>query len=317
MEIFSDSIIEFNWFKNLNHAFKDTLFQEIKGRGKNSKLVEQVIKYDRPDIILIKDNKILLVIEKTQEVPTGHNVGQRMARLVRSIELGVPTIYFCPFKARKHGKYTSICNINGRLFDAFFKIWTVHNTPLYLVNWKCDENGELISDGSEDKEIKKLVNMYIDTNFKGNIDYINNEKRKLLISYKEAVSSFEKYSSPPDSVSLIQTSSFLDEFNKNLNNHEKNKINTKEKTVLYKIGMKQGKSAKRQDPFTGTQFIYDYLYCRDGVRVENKKNNLILYFPFLSKSFWELTNPNNNTKSSNWYITANGLLFNDGYIFIR
>ena len=81
--------------------------------------------------------------------------------------------------------------------------------------------------------------------------------------------------------------------------------------------MKQGKSAKRQDPFTGTQFIYDYLYCRDGVRVENKKNNLILYFPFLSKSFWELTNPNNNTKSSNWYITANGLLFNDGYIFIR
>ena len=317
MEIFSDSIIEFNWFKNLNFAFKDILFQEIKGRGKNNELVEQAIKYDRPDIILIKDKKILLVIEKTQEVPTGHNVGQRMARLVKSIELGVPTIYFCPFKARKHGKYTSICNINGRLFEAFYKVWTIHNTPLYLVNWKCDESGERISDGSEDKGIKELINMYVKTNFAGDINYINNEKKKLLLRYKESVSAFEKYNSPPDSVSIINTSYFLSQFNKELNNSEKSIINTKEKTVLYRIGMKQGKSAKRQDPFTGTQFIYDYLYCRNGVNVVNKEKNLILYFPFLSKSFWESTNPNNNTKSSNWYITANGLLFKDGYIFIR
>ena len=59
MEIFSDSIIEFNWFKNLNFAFKDILFQEIKGRGKNNELVEQVIKYDRPDIILIHYNLLI------------------------------------------------------------------------------------------------------------------------------------------------------------------------------------------------------------------------------------------------------------------
>ena len=42
--------------------------------------------------------KVLLVVKKTREVPTGHNVGQRMARLIRAVELGIPTIYFCPFK---------------------------------------------------------------------------------------------------------------------------------------------------------------------------------------------------------------------------
>ena len=317
MEIFSDSIIEFNWFKNLNFSFKDILFQEIKGRGKNNELVEQAIKYDRPDIILIKDSKVVLVIEKTQEVPTGHNVGQRMARLVRSIELGVPTIYFCPFKARKHGKFTSICNINGRLFDAFYKIWNLHNTPLYLINWKCDEYGELISDGSEDKEIKKLISMYVKTNFIGDINYINDERKKLQVRFKESVSVFSKYNSPPTSVSIISTFLFLNKFSNKFNNSEKGMISTKAKTVLYKIGMKESKSAKRQDPFTGTQFIYDYLYCRVGVNVVDKEKNLILHFPFLSKSFWEATNPNNNTKSSNWYIAANGLLFSDGYIFLR
>ena len=82
--------------------------------------------------------------------------------------------------------------------------------------------------------------------------------------------------------------------------------------------MKQSSTAKRQDPYTGTQFLYDYLYCRNGVNVEDKEKNLILYFPLINKDFWKLTNPNiSSNKSSNWYITANGLLFNDGYIFLR
>lgn len=75
---------------------------------------------------------------------------------------------------------------------------------------------------------------------------------------------------------------------------------------------------KRQDPYTGTTFIYDYMLCRNGVNVSDKYSNLVLYFPNLTREIWLNKNPNNlNTKSCNWYLTANLMLFNNGYLFIR
>ena len=49
-------------------------------------IIQKLLKYDRPDIILVKEGVPKLVIEKTREVPTGHNVGQRFARLVNAVE---------------------------------------------------------------------------------------------------------------------------------------------------------------------------------------------------------------------------------------
>ena len=79
--IYSDNLIEADWFKSLNKKFSDSKVALIKSRGNNLPIIEKIISYDRPDIILLKNNKPLLVVEKTREVPTGHNVGQRMARL--------------------------------------------------------------------------------------------------------------------------------------------------------------------------------------------------------------------------------------------
>ncbi len=317
MQIYSDNAIEYNWFKNLNIAFDNLEYHLINGRGKNPHIVEEVIKYDRPDIILCDEKKVYLVIEKTREVPTGHNVGQRMARLIRSVELNIPTIFICPFKARKHGKYTSICNINGRLFECFHKIWSIHNVPIHLLNWKCDENGELIGDGSEDKDIKRLLQMYIQTEYKGDNESLENEKEKLLKEFDISTKNFPNYKSPPNSVSFSKTKKLYNDFNINLKNTERNIFFEKEESVIYKIVMKQGPTAKRQDPYTGTQFIYDYLYCRNAKYPINKYRNLLLYFPLISKSFWLRTNPNIKTKSSNWYLTANGIIFKDGFLFIR
>jgi len=120
--IYCDSLIEAEWFQNLSEKFKDSKIIKIKERSKNNNVIEDLIKYDRPDIILTKKGKALLVVEKMKEVPTGHNVGQRMARIVRASELQIPCIYFFPYRARKHGKHTSICNVNARLFFAINKI---------------------------------------------------------------------------------------------------------------------------------------------------------------------------------------------------
>ena len=75
---------------------------------------------------------------------------------------------------------------------------------------------------------------------------------------------------------------------------------------------------KRQDPYTGTQFIYDYCYCRKGKNINDKKMNLILYFPEIRKNVWLEKNPNNlDTKSSNWYLIANALMFKDDILILR
>ena len=126
MKIYSDNAIEYNWFKNLNIAYDNLEYHLIKGRGKNPRIVEEVIKYDRPDIILCDEKKVYLVIEKTREVPTGHNVGQRMARLIRSVELEIPAIFICPFKA---GTYPNIAYASSVL-PAPLKPVRVRISPL-------------------------------------------------------------------------------------------------------------------------------------------------------------------------------------------
>ena len=63
MEIYSDCLIEEDWFKNLNETFKHADCEKILSRGKNIQTVENLIKYDRPDIILIKDKKPVFVLE--------------------------------------------------------------------------------------------------------------------------------------------------------------------------------------------------------------------------------------------------------------
>ena len=57
----------------------------------NPPFIQRLLRYDRPDVILVWDKKPVLVIELTSEVPSGHNVGQRWARLVRSMEEGIIT----------------------------------------------------------------------------------------------------------------------------------------------------------------------------------------------------------------------------------
>ncbi len=90
-----------------------------------------------------------IVLEKTREVPTGHNVGQRFARLVNAAEEGVMVIFFLPFIARKHGKYSSVCYIPARLFTALQKIEIIHQIPILAINWPSDSLYELIRDNSE------------------------------------------------------------------------------------------------------------------------------------------------------------------------
>lgn len=312
LTIYYDSLTEASWFQELNPIFYNATFEIIKTRGSNPEIIEDITMYDKPDIIVLKDNSPILVLEKTSEVPTGHNVGQRFARLVRAIELGIPTIYYYPFDAKKHGEYAGICNLNIRLLEASFKILDIHNTPLLSVNWLTDSHGELITDGSENITLKNILKDYIEsgfdkncTSFKTHIAYMKNE-------YNARLKKRPSYRKMPPSIKTYTTKDFCSEFN--IENVPEDFL-AKEYTYVYKIGMNPS-SCKRQDPYTGTQFIYDYILCRYGPSVTEKKANLVLYFPNLDSVTWFIKNPNNpNTKSCNWYLTANAFLFVDKISF--
>lgn len=314
---FCDDYNEFRWFITLAPELRQAEFRRIESRGNNPEAIEQLILYDRPDVILLIDGRPVLVVEKTREVPTGHNVGQRMARLVRAVEHGVPTIKFFPFDARKHGEYTSICNLNARLLLAFEKMWTVHGTPMLAVNWPSDSQGELLDDAEADETLSEIIRAYLAGGLDPECEAFTRARVAQLEEYRKRCNVFGGYEEPPPSLTVESTPKALSRLRVNASSTEANSLLSRRESVVYEIGMSESK-CRREDPYTGTQFIYDYMYCRTGSDVETKNRNLFLYFPKIRKSVWAVKNPNDpSRKSSNWYLTANALVFADGWTLLR
>lgn len=70
LEIFYDDNHEGNWFKSLCISLSDVPLNKIRSRGQNPPYIENLLRYDRPDIILVEDEVPRLILEKTREVPT-------------------------------------------------------------------------------------------------------------------------------------------------------------------------------------------------------------------------------------------------------
>ena len=91
MEIYYDNLQEGTWFKGLNPSFKSAKLIAINDIVVGTP-VAKALEYDRPDIILADNGIPILVVERTIEVPTGHNVGQRFARLAAAAEAKIPLV---------------------------------------------------------------------------------------------------------------------------------------------------------------------------------------------------------------------------------
>ena len=76
LQIFCDDNHEGNWFKGFSTSLSNVPLIPIKARGQNPHHIEKLLRYDRPDIILVEDEIPRIVLEKTREVPTGHNAAE-------------------------------------------------------------------------------------------------------------------------------------------------------------------------------------------------------------------------------------------------
>lgn len=315
--IYCDNLIEAHWFMGLSSLLAQATIIKILGRGQNPKIIDSLIEYDRPDIILLADANPVLVLEKTREVPTGHNVGQRIARLVRAVELGIPTIKFFPFDAMKHGEYAGACNLNIRLLEAFEKMAQIHKTPILAINWPVDSHYELLDSGIENKRVSAVVHDYLKSGFDKNCGEIASQIKMMENEYNARLTRRKSYSAPPNSVQFLDTIKFIQNLPYPVEDSTKRTLLQRGRSVVYIMDMTPSK-CRREDPYTGTQFIYDYLWCRNGPKVEHKASNLILQFPGITKSTWYKKNPNDKSrKSCNWYLTANALAFSNGIDLLR
>ncbi len=319
LQIYGDNYVEAQWFADLSPHLVDAELVMLGKRGSHGMGIDDLLTYDRPDIILAKDGAPVLTVEKTREVPTGHNVGQRVARLVRSVEVRVPSIKFFPFDAMKHGEWAGVCNLNARLLAAFEAMTDIHDTPMLAVNWPADESWELLTDGSEDSEMRALVQSFVDagmTRWWPEARVVLEEMRE---EHRQRVEVFPEYSRPPKSAPIKSTAGLIAEVEYSLGRDvpELAPLQVREQTLAYKIGMNPA-NCRREDPYTGTQFIYDYAWCRTGPRPEQKRRNLVLWLPRIPKEIWFDKNPDDpNRKSCNWYLTANALIFSDGVELLR
>jgi hypothetical protein len=315
-EIWGDNENESLWFQSLDSRLKSAKITAIGKRGSNSELVDSLVMYDRPDIILLLDDKPILVLEKTAEVPTGHNVGQRAARLVRAAEHEIPVLFFLPFDARKHGAFTGICSINTRLLKAMVRMSEIHNVPVLPVEWPSRKaDGELVADGTQDDKLASLVSSLLDSFPKKWNKATKQHESWLEEELQRRNSQYPPYQKLPTSAKIQKTSKFLESLS--FDTKQYSSLLSRQETLVYKADMTPEK-CRREDPYTGTQFIYDYGWLRDGPQPIDRKVNLLIHVPKVTVKRWSEANPNDpQRKSSNWYLTADGIVLKDGIILIE
>lgn len=313
--IYVDAEQEGGWFKSLSHHLEDAELMKFQGNNVPS-IVEELTDYDRPDIILLKEEDPVLVVEKTGHVPTGKNPLQRVARMVKSAERGVPGIFFTPYAAMKHGKHSSKCNANYRLIQSLRKIGMIHDVEMLIPPWPTDDHYELIRDGSENELLSEFMDQFLSNGCDPNVPAADKIKERTEEEVERILDEYPLYERPPRSVEIVTTQSYLEGIEGKLETENPRKtLNERHESVVCTFDMSP-RSCGRVDPYGGAQFVYDYLYCRTGPNVEDRKRNLILQIPRVSKEIWLNKNPYKpENKSSLWYKCADGLELKDSLIF--
>lgn len=310
-EVFCDSLQEGMWFKNLHPDFANANLVVIPGSQREQKRygIDRVLQYDRPDIVLKDNNTVIFVLERTVEVPSGHNVGQRFGRLVAAAKERIPVVYFGPYMAYKHGGDTAGPRyMNLRLFYSLKNVSEYYNTAITTINWPVDAHCEVIKTSVKDIRLKEYMNLFLSYyNFNGMdglTEYIKNSSFQMqqyqeqMVFAQNEIRDPYQYDSPPDSVEIMSVYQFESEYCRipNLSRRIKD-------VLIYHVGM----NYIRSDPYTGMATLYHYLYGRDDLIQ-------ILHFPNIYYDEW--CKLRKTTKTYRMYKEfCYAILFADGLVF--
>ena len=311
LTVYYDDEQEWDWFAGLDPRLDTAPGHPLVSAARDAALAP-CIQYDRPDILLTYLGMPVLVLERTVEVPSGHNVGQRFARLAAAAEQSVPVVYFGPFKARKHGGSTAGPRfMNLRLFYALAMVEKLTPSAVTTIDWPVDDDCELIRSPEKDERVRQYVSELLDRLEAGFVDSrsLSSEMQATTV-YKSlhaerlafettGVKRPEQYDGPPPSVDVVsggRASRMLGA----------SELVDWDEVVVYTVGMKN----IRSDPYTGMAMLYRYLYV-----LPYPGRALILDFPEISIADWtRVAGVSSARKDVRLYRhVADGVHFSDGY----
>lgn len=307
--ILYDAPQEAAWFRSLNSRLADANEVSItEARGWPS--MQKVLLYDRPDIVLLDGKTPILVVEETVEVPSGHNVGQRFARIAAAAEAGVPSLYFGPYEARKHGGNTAGPRyMNVRLFHALDAMEQITGTAVTTINWPVDGNHEVRRDQTKDKDVREYIETFLAL-YAGQPDLrqLNSALLKSDIHgrmvaeratfARNSINNPGQYDSPPPSVKILTPTAF-----RRSHGRIDGEFQRVSELVVYEVGMNH----IRSDPYTGMSMLYRYLYV-----LGRPSRALVLWFPNITEEMWRTAAASDNRKDVRLFqITADAILFSD------
>jgi hypothetical protein len=309
--IYYDDLQEGTWFQHLDERMSSAELRPL-GDALADPGTADVLQYDRPDVLLTHRGTPVLVIERTIEVPSGHNVGQRFARLAAAAEQRVPLVYFGPFKARKHGGATAGPRyMNLRLFYALDKIEQLNDAAVSTINWPVDDDCELLRTPAKDDQMREYLAALID------IVLVERDQRHIVSRIRETdiyrrlrddrlafeqtgVSRPEQYSGPPNSVRLLSGQEAAAEFGEPA-------LARLTEIAAYRIGM----TYIRSDPYTGMSMLYRYLYVLPHIDTRA----LILQLPAISRGAWDAAIHSGHLRKDVklYRLVADAIQFSDGF----
>jgi len=106
-----------------------------------------LIKYDRADLLILRDKHPVLIVEMTEHGYTGDHCMQRFARLASAGEERIPVLYFTPFsrtrldELEETDEKTSKRNVSLHLFQGMKRIREIHGVPIIAIDWPVNTRG--------------------------------------------------------------------------------------------------------------------------------------------------------------------------------
>lgn len=307
--ILYDEPQEADWFRGLHPRLADAEEEAITVVQRRPS-VQKVLAYDRPDIVLLDGDTPILVVEETVEVPSGHNVGQRFARIAAAAEAGVPCVYFGPYVAKKHGGATAGPRyMNVRLFHALDAMERTTGAAITTINWPVDAHFEVRRDRSKDADVREYVATFLELYAgEASLTAVNRELLKSKVHgrmveernafVQASVRDPDQYDGPPDSVEILPVTDLKRRF-KGVDSG----VGNVTEIVLYNVGM----NYIRSDPYTGMSMLYRYLYV-----AEHRSRGLVLWFPNISEAMWREAAGKGTRKDVRLFrVAADAIIFGD------
>ena len=248
--------------------------------------VLKAIKYETPDIVLIKTDRngnssVELVIEFMTHVPQHHHPLQRYTRIYGAAWQGIPSILVIPQKKEKLEKGNkdsykpTMYKANPLIYHLFIKTSEITGTPTLLMMWP-EKNGYLKYDKTHPTapriegdiaELLNLVNKVLRSEELGTLTEAHLLKQKKLSDYSANGNTYKLTTGE-----VIQSSELVNRFKKFLNEKLKNSLLERKETYLFSPnGLKK---EFRTDPYAGMTCAFDVLFCRDNFG--NRYRNMVL-----------------------------------------